>query len=157
VYRPQVTMLICIGVLKNMWTKERVDLLQQLWEGGVSVPEIMRKMSIKGRGAVFGKVHRMRALEGRERWPERQGGVVMRRCGRIPLVADEQQHESWAQLIQLAPDACRWPLRGGGWCGCEAAMKQRGAAMVRAPYCQEHMRLAYTQLRRTSWRASNAS
>ncbi|WP_143957866.1 GcrA family cell cycle regulator [Rhodoligotrophos appendicifer] len=47
-----------------MWTDERVDLLKQLWNEGLSASQIANKLGEVTRNAVIGKVHRL-GLSGR--------------------------------------------------------------------------------------------
>ncbi|HLB07331.1 MAG TPA: GcrA family cell cycle regulator [Alphaproteobacteria bacterium] len=99
------------------WTPERIELVKNLWQEGLTTSAIARKVGVS-KNAVVGKVHRL-GLPGRE----------------SPI-----RHKP-SKVVGMAKGAvCHWPLGepgadGFGFCGKPAAPGK--------PYCAEHCDAAY--------------
>jgi GcrA cell cycle regulator len=99
------------------WTTERVALLTELWEEGLTTAEIGRRMGIT-KNAVIGKVHRI-ALTPR---------VVLARP------------EPRKNVLDFTGPVCLWPFGHPGDANFHFCGKQPIAGK---PYCQDHAAVAY--------------
>ena len=145
-------------VLSPTWTNERIELLKQHFEAGLSCREIAADIGVS-RNAVIGKLSRLnltrhRAVEDRrlERSlaPTRGTRAVPRlqyemlatiyRETDAPGITGPIDDANRCSLLELAENRCRWPISTPGsedfcFCGNTAPDGQ--------PYCTGHGRLAY--------------
>jgi GcrA cell cycle regulator len=145
-------------VLSPTWTDERIELLKQHFEAGLSCREIAADIGVS-RNAVIGKLSRLnltrsRAVEDRrlERSlaPARAPRAVPRLQYEMlatiygetgaPVVAGPIDDANRCSLLELSENRCRWPISTPGaddfcFCGNSAADGQS--------YCAGHSRLAY--------------
>ena len=99
------------------WTPERIALLTQLWEEGVTTAEIGRRIGVT-KNAVIGKVHRI---------------------GLVPRVVKEAPPPR-RNVFEFTGPACMWPIghptdEDFRFCG--------DRPMAGKPYCEHHVTLAY--------------
>ncbi|KGT74918.1 GcrA family cell cycle regulator [Bradyrhizobium japonicum] len=140
------------------WTNERIELLKQHFEAGLTCSEIAADIGVS-RNAVIGKLSRLNLTRGRtsdERKLERS--LAPRRGTRAvprlqyemlatiygdtdtPVVAGPIDDANRCSLLELSENCCRWPISTPGaddfcFCGNTAPDGQ--------PYCVGHSRLAY--------------
>ncbi|GMP00839.1 GcrA family cell cycle regulator [Bradyrhizobium sp. TM239] len=138
------------------WTDERIELLKQHFEAGLSCREIAADIGVS-RNAVIGKLSRLNLTRGRT-IDDRK---VQDRPARAPRAVPRLQYEMLAtiygdtdtpvatgpiddanrcSLMELAENRCRWPISTPGaedFCFCG------NAAPDGQPYCAGHSRLAY--------------
>lgn len=147
-----------------MWTEERVDLLQQLWQRGVSASKIAADLGDVTRNAVMGKVHRLglggRSTTSRTKPPRPQrSSPKLRKSQRAqalrvpppstleaptPLPAPHADDVARVSLDKLEADHCRWP--------CASHVNNEtpqycGEQRVRGSYCAGHAARAYVESR----------
>ena len=152
--------------LQPTWTTERIELLKNRFEAGLSCREIAADIGVS-RNAVIGKLSRLnltRESSADERRPARKSAAKGAKGPRLkttprlqyqmlqaayaepqPFYDDEPiNDEHRCSLLELSEERCRWPISTPGaedFCFC-------GNAPVEGlPYCPGHSRLAY---RRTS-------
>jgi GcrA cell cycle regulator len=140
------------------WTNERIELLKQHFEAGLTCSEIAADIGVS-RNAVIGKLSRLNLTRGRtsdERKLERS--LAPRRGTRaVPrlqyemlatiygetdarVVAGPIDDANRCSLLELAENRCRWPISTPGaedFCFCG------NAAPDGQSYCAGHSRLAY--------------
>jgi len=117
------------------WTKERVELLQNLWGKGKSASEIAEILGGISRNAVIGKAHRL-GLSGR---PSPIASDKPRSTAKTRV----KKHNKSATILDLTERMCRWPIGdpkkpGFRFCG-------KATVMAGVPYCKEHIEMAYQQ------------
>ncbi|RTM14044.1 MAG: GcrA-like regulator [Bradyrhizobiaceae bacterium] len=143
-------------VLSPTWTDERIELLKQHFEAGLSCREIAADIGVS-RNAVIGKLSRLNLTRGRTNDDRK----VQDRPARAPRTVPRLQYEMLAtiyggtdapvvkgpideanrcSLLELSENRCRWPISTPGaedfcFCGNSAPDGQ--------PYCAGHSRLAY--------------
>jgi GcrA cell cycle regulator len=141
------------------WTDERVELLKNRFEAGLSCREIAGEIGVS-RNAVIGKLSRlnlMRESSGDAPRPTRKDaakGPRPKTAPRLqyqmlkalygeaqPAADDEPIHNGHrCSLLELSEQRCRWPISTPGaadFCFC-------GNTPVEGlPYCAGHSRLAY--------------
>jgi GcrA cell cycle regulator len=144
------------------WTAERVELLKNGFEAGLSCRQIAADIGVT-RNAVIGKISRLnlsRAEGGggfSERPRERRSGPRIQREKRVTqrqvLMALDAQpaqeeaplcSEQRCSLLELSEEKCRWPISNLGgadfwFCG--------NKPVERLPYCAGHARIAYNSSR----------
>ncbi len=147
--------------IEPTWTAERIELLKQHFEAGLSCRQIAAHIGVS-RNAVIGKISRLdlrREKQGNWRGPEprrraprakatpRQQFRILRALydGPEPItdetVPDEAiPSERWCSLLELDEQRCRWPVSSPGeedflFCG--------NFPIDGLPYCAGHARLAY--------------
>jgi GcrA cell cycle regulator len=141
------------------WTAERVELLKNRFEAGMSCREIAADIGVS-RNAVIGKLSRLNLTrekpgEGRRPAPKeaakgQRGRGVPRLQFQVlravypepePIADDEPIHNGHTcSLLELSAEKCRWPINTPGaedFCFC-GNMPVDGL-----PYCAGHTRLAY--------------
>lgn len=146
-------------VLSPTWTNERVELLKQHFEAGLSCSQIAADIGVS-RNAVIGKLSRLNLTRGRtvgdrkvqdRRPPQARAPRPMPRLQyqllatiydeADPPVADGPVDDgNRCSLLELAENHCRWPISTPGehdfcFCGNRAPDGQS--------YCAGHSRLAY--------------
>ncbi|WP_456620211.1 MULTISPECIES: GcrA family cell cycle regulator [unclassified Bradyrhizobium] len=140
------------------WTDERIELLKQHFEAGLSCREIAADIGVS-RNAVIGKLSRLNLTRGRST-DERKLDRSLAQA-RAPKAVPRLQYEMLAtlygetaapavvgpiddanrcSLLELSENRCRWPISTPGaedfcFCGNIAPDGQ--------PYCAGHSRLAY--------------
>jgi GcrA cell cycle regulator len=145
------------------WTEERLELLKNGFEAGLTCREIAGEIGVS-RNAVIGKLSRLNLTrEGggdapraarkaalKEKRPRSVPGAVsrLRRQIRLAFCVDPQpaaggepiHNEHCCSLLELSEERCRWPISTPGaadFCFC-------GNTPVEGlPYCVGHTRLAY--------------
>jgi GcrA cell cycle regulator len=140
------------------WTAERVELLRNRFEAGLSCREIADDIGVS-RNAVIGKLSRLnltREKSGDSSRPPRKDAAKGPRPKMVPRIqyqmlralyaepqpaADEAIHHGHrCSLLELSEQRCRWPISTPGaedFCFC-------GNTPVEGlPYCAGHTRLAY--------------
>jgi GcrA cell cycle regulator len=136
------------------WTTERVELLKQHFEAGLSCRDIAAQIGVS-RNAVIGKLTRLgltrgptfeQQLQARERAPKsvpraqyRMLQVVYENGQPPPAVDAPITSERPCSLLELSPEHCRWPIstpeESFSFCG--------NTPLKGMPYCSGHTRLAY--------------
>ncbi|MCA1434443.1 GcrA-like regulator [Bradyrhizobium sp. BRP20] len=152
-------------VLSPTWTDERIELLKQHFEAGLSCREIAADIGVS-RNAVIGKLSRLNLTRGRTvddrkvqdkgLAPARMRKAVPRlQCEMLasiygetdaPVFAGPIDEANRCSLLELSENRCRWPISTPGaadfcFCGNTAPDGQ--------PYCAGHSRLAYRPAART--------
>ena len=144
-------------VLSPTWTDERIELLKQHFEAGLSCREIAADIGVS-RNAVIGKLSRLnltrsRAVEDRrlERSlaPARPRAVPRLQYEMLATIYGEASEPAIdrpiddanrCSLLELGENHCRWPISTPGaddFCFCG------NAAPDGQSYCAGHSRLAY--------------
>ena len=140
------------------WTDERIELLKQHFEAGLSCREIAADIGVS-RNAVIGKLSRLnltrsRAVEdrrlerslaparGTRAVPRLQYEMLATIYGETDasVVAGPIDDANRCSLLELAENRCRWPISTPGaedFCFCG------NAAPDGQSYCAGHSRLAY--------------
>jgi len=140
------------------WTDERIELLKQHFEAGLSCREIAADIGVS-RNAVIGKLSRLnltrsRAVEDRRLERSLAPARATRAVPRLqyemlatiygetdaPAVAGPIDDANRCSLLELSENRCRWPISTPGaedfcFCGNSAPDGQS--------YCAGHSRLAY--------------
>ncbi|TAL41446.1 MAG: GcrA cell cycle regulator [Salinibacterium sp.] len=135
------------------WTDERTELMQKLWQDGLSASQVARQLGGVSRNAVIGKVFRMglqrgapsrptRAVKVRPERPARPLRNPQPRPPRVspPMVARYvDETPGIATPSTIGAHMCRWPIGDPThdhftFCG-------RGSDV--GPYCVEHAGVAY--------------
>ena len=142
------------------WTTERLELLKNRFEAGLSCREIAAHIGVS-RNAVIGKLSRLNLTRENERRPARKsaakGAVKGTRLKAMPRLQYQMLQEVYTEpqpypedepindehrcsLLELDEERCRWPISTPGaedFCFC-------GNPPVEGlPYCAGHTRLAY--------------
>jgi GcrA cell cycle regulator len=146
-------------VLSPTWTDERIELLKQHFEAGLSCREIAADIGVS-RNAVIGKLSRLNLTRGRSiherrlqdrnftpaRAPKAVPRLQLEMLATIygdtdaPLVSGPIDEANRCSLMELGENRCRWPISTPGaedFCFCG------NAAHDGQPYCAGHSRLAY--------------
>ena len=153
-------------VLSPTWTNERIELLKQHFEAGLSCREIAADIGVS-RNAVIGKLSRLNLTRGRslderrlqdrnhDRHQDRAGAPRAQRAvprlqfemlatiygeGHAPVATGPIDEANRCSLMELGENRCRWPISTPGaddFCFCG------NAASDGQPYCAGHIRLAY--------------
>ncbi|MFT4117382.1 GcrA family cell cycle regulator [Bradyrhizobium sp.] len=141
------------------WTDERIELLRQHFEAGLSCREIAADIGVS-RNAVIGKLSRLNLTRGRpaEERRHRDRNSASPRASRAvprlqyemlatiygetggPSIAEPIDEANRCSLLELAENRCRWPISTPGaddFCFCGNASPDG------QPYCAGHSRLAY--------------
>lgn len=123
------------------WTDERIGLLKELWEKGLSASQIATELGGVTRNAVIGKAHRM-GLSSR---PSPVKGEPAKQAAAARPAAPKKQPEKKpakqrVTLLDLTDRMCKWPHGHPGeadfhFCGKPAEPS--------VPYCAEHCAQAY--------------
>ena len=113
--------------MNMVWTPERIEMLQALWQEGHSASAIAEKLGGISRNAVIGKAHRLFL-------PSRPSPI--KRDESKPVAPPRAPQPPLPQGVQ----ACMWPIgdpktEGFHFCG-EPAHPGR-------PYCSNHCAQAY--------------
>jgi GcrA cell cycle regulator len=133
------------------WTTERVVLLKNYVNAGLSCAQIAQEIGVS-RNAVIGKINRLGLSRGRSAVTSRPREGASTRTPRVltqrralqalfasePVVEDVVSAEP-CSLLDLGPGKCRWPIGGVGisnftFCGNTTAA---------GSYCAGHARKAY--------------
>lgn len=145
------------------WTDDRVTMLKNLWEKGLSASQIAAELGNVTRNAVIGKVSRLGLCGTRAKCPADAGRhahkVRPRRrkvaifrprtaLAHVAAVEAEPDHvealvipiHQRRSLLELNDAVCHWPVGNPGeadfhFCG--------GKALPSLPYCAHHSRIAY--------------
>jgi len=144
------------------WDDDRVELLKKFWREGLSASHIASRIGGVSRNAVIGKVHReglpgrasatrrkvypkAAAPKARKRVPKPAAAIrrILAAMARDPIPAARPDDVARVVFDLLKAHHCRWPVGdpgspGFGYCGCK---KVDGA-----PYCEDHVRRAFTGL-----------
>ena len=134
------------------WTTERVVLLKNCFNAGLSCAQIAQEIGVS-RNAVIGKINRLGLSRGRSAVISRPRGGAPTRAPRVltqrqallalfasePVVADVVSAEP-CSLLDLAPGKCRWPIGGVGISDFTFCGNTTAAGMS---YCAGHARKAY--------------
>lgn len=143
-------------VLSPTWTNERIELLKQHFEAGLSCREIAADIGVS-RNAVIGKLSRLNLTRGRtgddrkgqdgsfarpKAVPRLQFEMLATIYGDtdVPMVTGPIDEANRCSLLELSENRCRWPISSPGaedfcFCGNSAPDGQS--------YCAGHSRLAY--------------
>ncbi|WGD56228.1 GcrA family cell cycle regulator [Bradyrhizobium sp. CB1650] len=141
------------------WTDERIALLKQHFEAGLSCSEIAADIGVS-RNAVIGKLSRLNLTRGRtsderrlrdksfapartsKAMPRLQYEMLATIYGETepPVILEPIDEANRCSLMDLGENRCRWPISTPGaddfcFCGNVAPDGQ--------PYCTGHSRLAY--------------
>ena len=144
--------------LQPTWTTERIELLKNRFEAGLSCRQIAADIGVT-RNAVIGKLSRLnltREPSADERRPARRSAAKGPRLKTTPrlqyqilqtVYADREPpddepicDEHRCSLLELDEERCRWPISTPGaedFCFCG------NAPVDGLPYCPGHTRLAY--------------
>lgn len=149
-------------VLSPTWTNERIELLKQHFEAGLSCREIAADIGVS-RNAVIGKLSRLNLTRGRsvderrpqDRHQDRTGAPRAQKAvprlqfemlatiygeSDVPVATGPIDEANRCSLMELGENRCRWPISTPGaedFCFCG------NAAHDGQPYCAGHSRLAY--------------
>jgi GcrA cell cycle regulator len=146
-------------VLAPTWTNERIELLKQHFEAGLSCREIAADIGVS-RNAVIGKLSRLNLTRGRsvdERRLQDKNFAPARAPKAVPRLQFEMLATIYGEtnepainrpideanrcsLMELGENRCRWPISTPGaddFCFCG------NAASDGQSYCAGHSRLAY--------------
>lgn len=145
-------------VLSPTWTDERIELLKQHFEAGLSCREIAADIGVS-RNAVIGKLSRLnftrgrsvdeRRLQDRNFPPARAKAVPRLQFEMLATIYGETSEPAIdrpiddanrCSLLELGENRCRWPISTPGaedFCFCG------NAAPDGQSYCAGHSRLAY--------------
>jgi GcrA cell cycle regulator len=161
--RPITQRLGTTNMFQSTWTNERIELLKERFEAGLSCREIAIDIGVS-RNAVIGKLSRLNltrkdsdiaprpARRGPAKQPRAKAEqrfpyqMLQLRSLPRPLAVDEPiQTGPGCSLLELSEARCRWPISTPGaddfcFCGNEP--------VEGLPYCVGHSRLAYRQLPR---------
>lgn len=119
------------------WTDERIDILKQLWEKGLSASQIAEELGGVTRNAVIGKAHRL-GLKSRPS-PVKAGGAKKAAAAapKKPKVVTKPKRVT---LLDLSDKICKWPHGHPGEEDFHFCGKPVQAGF---PYCSEHCAVAY--------------
>lgn len=138
------------------WTTERLELLKQHFESGLSCREIAAHIGVS-RNAVIGKLTRLGLTRGptnierqlqagtRERNPRSVPRAQYRMLQVVyangePALDAPITSERPCSLLELSKESCRWPINTPG----EEGISFCGNTPLKGmPYCAGHTRLAY--------------
>jgi GcrA cell cycle regulator len=145
-------------VLSPTWTNERIELLKQHFEAGLSCREIAADIGVS-RNAVIGKLSRLNLTRGRSVDERRlqDKNFAPARAKAVPRLQFEMLATIYGEtneptinrpiddanrcsLMELGENRCRWPISTPGaddFCFCG------NAASDGQSYCAGHSRLAY--------------
>ena len=119
------------------WTEERLVLLKDLWEKGLSISQIGEELGVS-RNAVAGKVHRLML-------PKRTSPISRSNKTAEPAPIEEDIPLRLSlRKIKWSRSKCAWPSgdpKTTDFSFCSAPI------LPGKPYCQEHCELAYTTSR----------
>ncbi|MFE1601292.1 GcrA family cell cycle regulator [Methylobacterium sp. ID0610] len=121
----------------STWTDERIEELKRLWSESLTGSEIAKRLGLKDRNAVMGKIHRL-GLARKNLATEAQAAAN----DPAPPAAAEPLHP----ILELKEWSCRFPVgdpMGRDFRFC-CAKRQPGL-----PYCEAHARIAYTPMERS--------
>jgi GcrA cell cycle regulator len=143
------------------WTAERIELLKNRFEAGLSCRQIANDIGVS-RNAVIGKLSRLNLTrEKRDDIPrmprrERTGAAKERRPKSVPRLQYQMLQSLYAEpspaddkpvhsdhccsLLELSEEKCRWPISTPGaedFCFCG------NTPLGGLPYCLGHTRIAY--------------
>jgi GcrA cell cycle regulator len=140
------------------WTDERLELLKNCFEAGLTCREIACEIGVS-RNAVIGKLSRLNLTREKSSdtpRPARNDGAKSKRPASVPRLqyrllravfsepeatSDEPIHNTHCcSLLELSKERCRWPISTPGaedfrFCG--------NTPVEGFPYCTGHTRLAY--------------
>ena len=140
------------------WTTERIALLKNGFEAGLSCREIAARIGVS-RNAVIGKISRLKLVRDkagatriakreptngrRSRTPAKLRQIILKALPADRLVAMEEaqiHNGHTCSLFELSKETCRWPISTPGaadFCFCG------NPPIEGLPYCAGHSRLAY--------------
>lgn len=138
------------------WTTERVELLKQHYEAGLTCREIAAQIGVS-RNAVIGKLTRLGLTRGPtnieqhlQAAPKERGAKSVPRAQyrmlQVVYANDQPAPDapitsaSPCSLLELSHEHCRWPISTPGeegFCFCG------NTPLKGLPYCPGHTRLAY--------------
>jgi GcrA cell cycle regulator len=131
-----------------VWTPEKIELLKQQWDQGVSITQIGKNLGMT-RNAVVGKAHRM-GLQRRESPIVRGIASVMTPAASAPAPqtrAAPPPPPAVRAIVANGPP-CKWPLGDPK----SSAFRFCGdPALEGYPYCPSHCAAAYS-----GWTVDNA-
>lgn len=134
------------------WTKERVALLKNYVDAGLSCSQIANEIGVS-RNAVIGKLNRLGLSRGRSSAAPRTRSITSIQRPRVltqrlalkalfesePFATNVVSAEP-CSLLDLAPRKCRWPI------GSNGAVTSSFCGNITADgmsYCVGHVRMAY--------------
>ena len=138
------------------WTTDRVELLKNHFEAGLTCREIAASIGVS-RNAVIGKLARLQLTRGPARAEPRPTKEARERSRKsiprlqyqvlqavyenaLPLQEEPIASERRCSLLELSNETCRWPISTPGaedFCFCGNTPAEG------MPYCSGHYRLAY--------------
>ncbi|MDN3627061.1 GcrA family cell cycle regulator [Methylobacterium isbiliense] len=120
----------------STWTDERIEELKRLWSESLTGTEIAKRLGLKDRNAVMGKIHRLGLA--RKNLATEAGAPA-----NDPMPPEP---EPLHPILLLKEWSCRFPV--GDPLGREFRFccAKRKAGL---PYCEEHARIAYTPVERS--------
>ncbi|WFU68273.1 GcrA family cell cycle regulator [Bradyrhizobium brasilense] len=124
----------------HQFTPERIELLKQLWEAGLSASQIASELGGVTRNAVIGKVHRL-GLRDRTKNPAKPSPSDLESIRKVILSSTEAPSDKHHKpLLELNEGACHWPIGSPD----SSEFKFCGApTLAGLPYCAAHARIAY--------------
>ncbi|MDA5194796.1 GcrA family cell cycle regulator [Govanella unica] len=138
------------------WTDDRIGLLKELWEKGLSASQIATELGGVTRNAVIGKAHRM-GLSSRpspvKADTAKQASTTAARPAAPKKQPEKKAVKQRVTLLDLTDRMCKWPFGHPGDADFHFCGKQ---AEQTVPYCAEHCAQAYqAQTSRRDRRISN--
>lgn len=144
------------------WTDERIALLRELWDKGLSASQIATELGGVTRNAVIGKAHRM-GLSSR---PSPVKGEQTKQAAAVATAApaaarpaaprkqvEKKATKQKVTLLDLTDRMCKWPSGHPGDADFHFCGKTAEAGL---PYCAEHCAQAYqVQTSRRDRRSTN--
>jgi GcrA cell cycle regulator len=126
------------------WPEERTEALKKRWAEGASSYVIAAELNIT-RGAVMGKVHRLKIHRGCTNTKPKKARVKKKRAKRVkpPRETFTEKHPGdadvlWLAFSRLERNSCRWP--SGDPCGTNFSFCCAPTADGR--YCAAHTELS---------------
>lgn len=119
------------------WTEDRIEILKQLWDKGLSASQIAKELG-EGvtRNAVIGKAHRLN-LKSRPS-PVKTDNTKGKTGPKKKAV--KRQTRKMVTLLDLTDRMCKWPIGHPGDADFHFCGKPSEAGM---PYCAAHCAEAY--------------
>ncbi len=121
------------------WTDDRIALLKELWEKGLSASQIAGELGGVTRNAVIGKAHRM-GLSSRPSPVKGDSAPKAARPAPTRKAAEKKPAKTRVTLLDLTERMCKWPIGHPGEPDFHFCGKPSESGV---PYCADHCAQAY--------------